>query len=98
MKFITTRDNDGKEELFLFPRGIDHDAMAEVLGYIKNQTHGNWHRVYREPISAGFVGEDGECHGRSENARTIRPSERHSPSGSPAGVPLLNLDSHTTRV
>ena len=32
MKFITTKDREGKEELFIFPRNIDHDAMAEVSG------------------------------------------------------------------
>lgn len=65
MKFITTQDDNGKEEIFMFPNGIDHDAMAEVLCHIRNQTHGNWHRVFRKPIAAGFV--DGEkCYGKSE--------------------------------
>lgn len=65
MKFITTKDENGKEELFLFPKGIDHDAMAEVLEHIKDQTHGNWHRVFRKPVAAGFV-ENGKCCGKSE--------------------------------
>ena len=64
MKFITTKNEDGKEELFTFPRGIDHDAMAEVLGYIKNQTGGNWRRVMRLPISAGFI-DNNRCTGES---------------------------------
>ena len=66
MKFITTENEEGKEEIFLFPKNIDHDAMAEVLGRIKNHTHGNWRRVLRTPISAGFVSCDGKCHGNSE--------------------------------
>lgn len=66
MKYIVTRDESGNEEAFLFPRGIDHDAMAEVLARIKNQTHGNWKRVFREPVAAGFVDPSGRCHGRSE--------------------------------
>lgn len=69
MKYIVTRSEDGKEELFMFPKSINHDAMAEVLGRIKDQTWGQWRRVYREPIAAGFIRNtyDGpECHGRSE--------------------------------
>lgn len=66
MKFITTVDDEGKEELFLFNRSINHDAMAEVLGYIKNQTGGNWKRVRRKPVAAGFVDASGKCHGKSE--------------------------------
>lgn len=66
MKFIcTTSSDDGKEEIFTFPRSIDHDAMAEVLNYIKNQTRGNWKRVRRSPISAGFVDSKGSCYGES---------------------------------
>lgn len=75
MKFITTQDRDGKEELFIFPRNINHDAMAEVLGYIKNQTHGNWSRVFRKPISAGFI-EGGKCCGMSESLKLkARPED-----------------------
>jgi hypothetical protein len=67
MKFITTRDDAGKEEIFLFPRNIDHDAMAEVLGRIKDHTYGNWQRVHREPIAAGFVSKSGLCFNMSES-------------------------------
>jgi hypothetical protein len=66
LKFVTTIDEDGKEELFSFPDGVHHDAMAEILGRIKNQTHGTWFRVYREPISAGFIDVSGTCYGQSE--------------------------------
>ena len=30
--------------------------MAESFEGIKNKTHGNWKRIYRVPVSAGFVG------------------------------------------
>lgn len=66
MKFITTRDEDGTEEVFVFPRRVHHDAMAEVLEGIKNQTHGSWERIYRQPIAAGFVSTSGTCYGSSE--------------------------------
>ena len=39
--------------------------MAEVLGRIKDTTDDGWERVFREPISAGFVDENGVCHGIS---------------------------------
>lgn len=76
MKFITTRDEQGKEELFAFPRNVHHDAMAEVLGRIKNQTHGNWRRVYREPVAAGFIDAAGACVGHSETLGLVaRPED-----------------------
>lgn len=65
MKYICTTSEDG-EEIFTFPRTVNHDAMAEVLCMIKNHTHGNWKRVFREPISAGFVDTNGNCFGNSE--------------------------------
>lgn len=65
MKYICTSDSDGKEEIFIFPKTVDHDAMAEVLGHIKNHTHGNWERIMRTPVSAGFVTPGGQCLGGS---------------------------------
>lgn len=38
--------------------------MAEVLLFLENKKTGK--RVYREPISAGFIGSNGNCHGNSE--------------------------------
>ena len=69
MKYIATKDEEGKEELFTFPKNINHDAMAEVLGHIKNQTGGNWSRVRRIPVSAGFVDANGKCSGKSESLK-----------------------------
>lgn len=65
MKYICTRQEDGREEVFTFPDSVNHDTMAEVLGCIKNQTSDPWERVMREPVSAGFVGENRECYGES---------------------------------
>ena len=65
MKYIVTENKEGTEEIFIFPNTINHDCMAEVLCHIKDQSWGNWERVYRKPIAAGFT--DGElCWGRSE--------------------------------
>lgn len=65
MKYIVTVDHDDREEIFIFPKTVDHDCMAEVLGHIKNQSWGQWERIWRLPVSAGFT--DGvKCWGRSE--------------------------------
>jgi hypothetical protein len=66
MKYITTQTDEGKLEIFTFPDEIKHDAMAEALARIRNQTHGDWKRITRTPVSAGFV-TAGECHGKSES-------------------------------
>ena len=67
MKYIVTEDSDGKEEIFLFPRSINHDCMAEALKLIKNHTRRNWVKIRRDPISAGFVSHDNKCYGESES-------------------------------
>jgi hypothetical protein len=68
MKYIVTQ-HEGIEEMFVFPDTINHDCMAEVISRIKNHSHGNWKRVPRRPISAGFITVEGECYGRSETLR-----------------------------
>ena len=75
MKFITTRDEQGVEEVFVFPKRIHHDAMAEAIARVKNQTYGNWVRVHRQPVAAGFVDESWKCHGMSETLGLSARSE-----------------------
>ena len=65
MKYIRTEDREGRNEIFVFPVSVNHDAMAEVLYRIKNKTTGDWERLRREAVSAGFVSKDGECFGCS---------------------------------
>jgi len=65
MKYIVTTSDEGNEEIFLFPSDIEHVCMAEALSRIKNQSDGNWTRVLRTPVSAGFVSKDGSCYGKS---------------------------------
>jgi hypothetical protein len=66
MKYIVTVDErTGKEELFMFPKSINHDFFAEAVSRIKYGTEQNWERFRRSPIAAGFT--DGtKCTGRSE--------------------------------
>ena len=76
MKYIVTRSEEGLEEIFIFCATINHDAMAEVIECIKNRTREPWHRVYRRPVSAGFVNAAGLCHGNSESLRLAsRPED-----------------------
>lgn len=65
MKYIVTKDENGKEEIFIFPKSINHDFFAEAVSRVKDGTQRNWLRQQRKPIAAGFT--DGkQCLGRSE--------------------------------
>jgi hypothetical protein len=64
MKYVVVESTEQGKQLFIFPKNIDHDRMAETLSFIR---HGGqtWNRIFRTPISAGFT--DGiTCYGRSE--------------------------------
>lgn len=69
MKYIVTKTEEGKEEIFIFPKAINHDCMMEALRGIRNQSTGRWQRVRRQAIAAGFVAKDGACYGRSETLK-----------------------------
>jgi len=66
MKYIVTVLDD-KEVIFVFPRVVDHDRMAEAMEAIRFGDHRNWNRKLHDGklISAGFV-DRGVCHGNSE--------------------------------
>lgn len=69
MKYVVTENEDGKEEIFIFPKTLNHDDFAETVSYIKrrdpNKHHSHWDRQYCKPVAAGFY--DGKnCTGRSE--------------------------------
>ena len=65
MKYIVTDCQEAGEQIFIFPKSIDHDRMAEALSVIKHGDCRNWKRIYRNPVSAGFT--DGKtCYGKSE--------------------------------
>lgn len=70
MKYIVVQ-LEGKEQIFIFPKEVDHDRMYEAMEAIRFDVpgtfRGNWKRKLREgeAISAGFVG-NGLCYGRSE--------------------------------
>lgn len=67
MKYIVV-ELDGRETIFVFPRMVDHDRMAEALEAIRFGYEHDWSRriaTQGRIVSAGFV-DDGRCHGRSE--------------------------------
>jgi hypothetical protein len=66
MKYICVENERGEQEIIMFHKTINHDVMAESVSLMKNQTHGNWERECRTPISAGFVDGEWRCYGRSE--------------------------------
>ncbi len=66
MKYVVATSEEQGEQLFVFPKNINHNNFAEILSYIKIGSDHNWKRVRRKPISAGFT--DGvKCYGRSES-------------------------------
>ncbi len=68
MKYVVTLDENDVEEIFIFPKSVNHDVFTDSVGRMKNQSHGNWQRVTRKPISAGFT--DGiKCWGYSETLK-----------------------------
>ena len=69
MKYIVF-ELDGKEEIIVFPRTVDHDAMLEGVRMIRFGGRQNWERKLFdvEPVAAGFVG-NGVCHGSSETLK-----------------------------
>lgn len=65
-KYVVTQVEGCPEQIFVFPKTIDHDQFAEVLSHLKEGPDRNWTRPYRKPISAGFT--DGvNCYGKSES-------------------------------
>ena len=67
MKYVVVKSELG-EQLFIFPKTINHDAFADVLNHIKHGEGRAWQRVYKTPVSAGFT--DGvTCYGKSESLK-----------------------------
>ena len=76
MKYITTEQKNGKLEIFTFPDSVNHDCMAEAIRKMRNQTFGNWERVGRIPLSAGFVNASGICLGESESLGLVSRGDK----------------------
>lgn len=88
MKYVVVHSDEAGEQLFIFPKSINHDEFAEVLSYIKQGDSQNWKRIFRAPIAAGFT--DGvKCYGLSE---TLRLKSR------PGDAELLNRGGHRPNI
>jgi hypothetical protein len=66
MKYIVVTNKDNEEEMFIFPKSVNHDCFAEVVDRIKNQSYGQWSRERRVVVSAGFT-NGLSCYGKSES-------------------------------
>lgn len=67
MKYIVVM-LEGKDQIFIFPKEVDHDRMYEAMEAIRFGTKHDWNRKIRsegQAVSAGFI-TAGHCHGRSE--------------------------------
>ena len=74
MKYVVVKSEEAGEQIFIFPKEVNHSDFAEIVSYIKWYPPNNfyiescrdWKRIYRKPIAAGFT--DGQsCYGRSES-------------------------------
>lgn len=65
MKYVVVESEEQGEQLFIFPKNIEHDRFVDGLKAIRIGDDRNWKRIYREPISAGFT-DLKRCYGRSE--------------------------------
>jgi hypothetical protein len=66
MKYIVV-NLEGEDQIFVFPRTVNHDQMYESLKVIKFGNYRDWQRKYHKAtlVSAGFI-ENGQCCGKSE--------------------------------
>jgi hypothetical protein len=90
MKYIVTKQKDGAEEIFVFPKAVHHKDMAEAVGYLKDRSDNgrDWRRLERKPIAAGFV-KGGKCVGNSESLMlSSRPEDT-------ALLPWMNVTTQT---
>lgn len=74
---------DEKEEIFTFPKNVDHNRMAEALEAIRFDTgFRDWERKIRardgDIVAAGFIDAAGRCHGRSETLNLDSRPEKDS--------------------
>jgi len=65
MKYIVTITDKGLKEIFLFSRSINHKSMMLKVQIIRDPM--KTQIDFRQPYSAGFIDETGECYGRSES-------------------------------
>lgn len=67
MKYIVIALN-GKEDIFIFPKEVDHNRMADACLALKFGPDRDFVRKYRQGavVAAGFI-ECGRCYGRSES-------------------------------
>lgn len=72
LKYIIVRNRDsGKEEVFLFPKSVNHDVFAKSVGRLKNQAQGQWRRITRDIVAAGFVSPSFKCYGGSDTLHMV---------------------------
>lgn len=81
MKYICFQCEGDVLEVFTFPRTVNHDDMAGAVMSLTEQgrtpARGQV-RVFRAPISAGFVRPGGKCYGRSATLGLDSDSKRDS--------------------
>lgn len=74
MKYVVVHSEEQGEQLFIFPKNINHTDFSEILSYIKIGTPQHWKRVHRTIISAGFT-DGSTCYGLSETLKLASRKE-----------------------
>jgi len=69
MKYVCMTSAEYGEEIFTFPIKVPHDVFAEALTDVRSQSFGNWERIHRRPVSAGFISRNETCVGYSSSLR-----------------------------
>lgn len=99
MKYIVVSHKD-QEQIFTFPKNIDHYHMMEAIGAVRVGRGNHWEREYRKAtaIAAGFI-DNGLCHGKSESLNLISRGAKDTallslpaPAQTPSSGPALGSD------
>lgn len=75
-KYVCFKDGEGRELIVTFPEQFVHSDVAEAMMRMRKGFQRSMERYNLHPVSAGFVGNNGVCHGKSESLRlSSRPED-----------------------
>lgn len=75
-KYVCFKDDEGRESIVVFPEQFVHSDVSDAMVRMRKGFGRSMERYNLRPVSAGFVGVDGECYGKSESLRlSSRPED-----------------------
>ena len=76
MKYVCFKDNEGRESIVTFPDQFVHSDVANAMMRMHKGFERSMERYNLHPVSAGFVGNNSGCYGKSESLRlSSRPED-----------------------